>query len=115
MDGMTLLQEARAAGLIVSVEGGTLKIRGPRQAEVVAKKLIAHKPAVVNALRVETLPEPPPDLSPWDLDQEWYECWEERVCIMRYDGKMPVERAEALALADILRQMRIAGFSLPDT
>ena len=50
------------------------------------------------------LPEPPPDVSPWDLSPDLYERWEERVCIMHYDGRLPWKQAEALALADVLRQ-----------
>jgi hypothetical protein len=56
-----------------------------------------------------------PDVSPWDLPPEWYDAWGERACIMHYDGKLHWERAEALALADILRQMQSAGISLPTT
>jgi hypothetical protein len=33
-----------------------------------------------------------------------YERWEERVCIMHFDGRIPWRTAEALALADVLRQ-----------
>jgi hypothetical protein len=50
VDGIALLQQAHAAGLCVRVEGALLKIRGPRHAEPVAQKLIAHKAAVMAAL-----------------------------------------------------------------
>ncbi len=33
MDGLTLLTEARAAGLAVNALGGRLVVRGPRRAE----------------------------------------------------------------------------------
>lgn len=49
-----------------------------------------------------TPPEPPADVSPWDLPPDLYERWEERTCIMHYDNKMPWREAEALALADVL-------------
>jgi hypothetical protein len=42
------------------------------------------------------------DLSPWDLPLDLYELWEERVCIMHYDGRLTWEQAEALALAEVL-------------
>ena len=45
---------------------------------------------------------PPPDVSSWDLPPELYERWEERVCIMHYDGMIPWHTAEALALTDVL-------------
>jgi hypothetical protein len=44
-----------------------------------------------------------------DLPADWHELWDERAAIMEYDGGLPRERAEALALADILDQMRRAG------
>lgn len=50
------------------------------------------------------LSEPPTDVSPWDLPPKLYERWEERVCIMHFDGKIPWQSAEALALADVLGQ-----------
>lgn len=112
MDGMTLLHEARAAGLEVAVDHGRLVVRGPKRAEDLARRLLAHKREILSALAVETLPEAPPDVSPWDLPPDWFERWEERTCIMHYDGKLHWERAEALALADILRQMRAAGISI---
>jgi hypothetical protein len=50
MDGLTLLHEARAAGLMVTVEGGRLRVRGPRRADALARALLAHKEAVLRWL-----------------------------------------------------------------
>ena len=50
MDGMTLLAEARAAGLIVLSDGDRLVIRGLRSAEAIARRLLAHKADVMKAL-----------------------------------------------------------------
>ena len=50
MDGLNLLQEAKFAGLTVTAEGDLLRIRGPRHAEPVAKRLLAYKPVVMAAL-----------------------------------------------------------------
>src|SRR5271170_6073935 len=50
MDGLTLLRDARAAGLSVRTEGERLVIRGPRRAEPVVHVLIAHKPDIMAAL-----------------------------------------------------------------
>jgi len=36
-----------------------------------------------------------------DLPAEWHYAWDERAAIMEFDGNLPRERAEALALADI--------------
>jgi hypothetical protein len=50
-----------------------------------------------------------PTVTVADLPPEWHLLWDERAAIMEYDGGLPRERAEALALADILGQMRRAG------
>jgi len=46
------------------------------------------------------------DIRVEDLDPEWRVEWEERAAIMEYDGKLPRERAEAAALADIAGRIR---------
>src|SRR5438128_3800994 len=51
----------------------------------------------------------PPLITPDDLPADWHFLWDERAAIMEYDGKMPRERAEAFALVDVLRQMKLAG------
>lgn len=51
MDGLTLLDQARRAGLTVAVEGDRLRIRGPRAADAVARRLLADKPNVLAELR----------------------------------------------------------------
>jgi len=50
MVGLTLLDEARAAGLTVLADGDRLVVRGPRAAEAVARRLLEHKTAVLAAL-----------------------------------------------------------------
>ena len=49
---------------------------------------------------------PPALPGPDDLPGDWRVAWEERAAIMEYDGGLPRERAEALAMTDILRQMK---------
>jgi hypothetical protein len=46
------------------------------------------------------------DIRVEDLDPDWRVEWEERAAIIEYDGKMPRERAEALALTGIVARMR---------
>jgi hypothetical protein len=55
VDGVVrdLLREAAAAGLRVSVEGETLRIRGPKAGAPIAEQLAAHKPAVLALLTSE--------------------------------------------------------------
>jgi hypothetical protein len=52
MDGLTLLREARAAGLTIEADGQRLRIRGPRGAEPLVQQLVANKTAVLSALAV---------------------------------------------------------------
>jgi hypothetical protein len=47
--------------------------------------------------------------TPPDLPPEWHVDWDERAAILEYDGGHPRERAEALALKEILGLMRRAG------
>ena len=54
-------------------------------------------------------PDPAQALTPGDLPVEWWELWDERAAIMEFDGNMPRERAEALALADIVERMKREG------
>jgi hypothetical protein len=50
MDGLDLLAEARGAGLIVLAGGDRLIIRGPKSADAMARRLLAHKAVVLAAL-----------------------------------------------------------------
>ena len=102
MDGLTLLREAYAAGLSVQADGDRLRIRGPREAEAIAQRLIAHKAAVLAALTVQP---PGRGFGVEDLDMDWRVEWEERAAIMENDGGLPRERAEARALREIVREM----------
>ena len=47
-----------------------------------------------------------PGIGPDDLPGDWRIEWEERAAIMEYDGKLPREQAEALALAEVIAAMR---------
>jgi hypothetical protein len=48
-----------------------------------------------------------------DLEPEWRIDWEERAAILEYDGGHPRERAEALALSEVIRLMERAGVPVP--
>lgn len=96
MDGLTLVAEAERAGLSVSANGNALVVRGPRRAEPLARRLIANK---LLLLPLVSGPLPP----------EWHLLWDERAAIMEFDGGLPRERAEALAFAEVLEQMRLRG------
>ena len=53
MDSMTLLVEARVAGLDVRVEGDRLIVRGPKTAAPLAQQLLDRKPEVLELLSGE--------------------------------------------------------------
>jgi hypothetical protein len=55
MDGVSLLAQARAAGLTVGAVGDRLVIRGPRGGAPIAENLLAHKALVLAALRTACL------------------------------------------------------------
>jgi ribosomal protein L40E len=51
MEGLTLLQEAREAGLQIAVVGDSLEITGPRAAAPIVERIRQHKPEIMAALR----------------------------------------------------------------
>jgi len=53
VDGLTLLRQAREAGLRVGTDGDRLLIEGPRRLEAVARALLVEKPQVLRALSQE--------------------------------------------------------------
>jgi ribosomal protein S27AE len=56
MDGLSLLAEARRAGLSVHVEGDKLVVRGPKAAAPIAERLLANKTQVMAALHIAPAP-----------------------------------------------------------
>jgi hypothetical protein len=53
MGGLSLVAEARKAGLRLRVDGGRLIIRGPRSQEALAKRLLCHKAELMSLLAAE--------------------------------------------------------------
>jgi hypothetical protein len=43
------------------------------------------------------------------LPPDWHQLWDERAAIMEYEGKLPRERAEFLALLEVRRMMKESG------
>jgi hypothetical protein len=58
MDVMSLLNQAQAAGLAVTIRGDQLVVRGPKRAEAQAQELLQYKGAVMAALASITQPSP---------------------------------------------------------
>ena len=110
MDGLTLIREAKAAGLSVAVAGEQLIIRGPRQAEQVARKLIAHKSAVLAAIAVQddvgAAAEMHDDLPLHDEAEaaELRYAYAERVGIRLFDAGYSRREAERLAYGEAIER-----------
>ena len=118
MDGLTLVQQAQAAGLTVAVEGDRLRIRGPRRSEPMARRLLEQKPLVLAALSssstaptVAPVPEGGQEIIVADLPADWGLEFEERAAIREFEGGQLREHAEAEALREILDGMLAAGES----
>ncbi len=65
MGGLTLIREAREAGLTLEARDDRLVVTGPPAAEPLAGRLLARKPEVLAALRAESwfTTDPRPDLA----------------------------------------------------
>lgn len=118
MDGLSLLAEARASGLSVNAISGRLVIRGPRQAEAIAKRLIEAKVAVMAALAddagetgtIETR-SPTERIARSDLSKilppiEWLtpkqrRLWRERTRVYQSEGMGQIE-AETEAMSELV-------------
>ena len=74
MEALALLDRAHAAGLVVSVDGDMLVIRGPRSAEALARDLLEHKVEILSLLCQPEKPvgdgQPPPLDRPPSTEQE---------------------------------------------
>ena len=56
MDGVSLLDEARAAGIDLRIDGERLVVRGPRSAEAMARRLLARKSEVMALMAHDDAP-----------------------------------------------------------
>lgn len=56
MEGLTLLREAREAGLEIAVVGDSLEITGPKSAAPIVERIRQYKPEVMAALRAPCCP-----------------------------------------------------------
>src|SRR5512144_989443 len=111
MELLTLLHEARAAGLQLKIQSGGLSIRGPKSAGKLAKALGERKAEVVSILEVVSAlsgstsrkePDPSREVlrpadSAIDPDEQCRENFEERAAIIEYDGGLLRPEAERLA------------------
>ncbi len=85
MDGLGLLERARAAGLRVTVEEDTLVIRGPRTADALARELLAHKPEIMPLLSTRSCPRTVNTAPLWHAEEVARRVEAEGVCIFWSD------------------------------
>lgn len=98
-----LIGRARAAGLVLRAEGGTLRVRGPRRHETLVLELLARKQEVLQDLagEREAMPEPPTRLREGRLHR-WLRRW-------IYDHGTPVDSLRHQAEADRLAWPRVVA------
>jgi hypothetical protein len=88
---LSLVDEARNAGLRVELAGGRLRIRGPKRAAPLAHALLSHREAIVALLRPTYMypwPEVLPDLSRRIVDFiAWCLDCRQRSTFVRYSGR----------------------------
>jgi hypothetical protein len=51
--------------------------------------------------------------TPADLPADWHLVWDERAAIMEFEGGFPRERAEHLALLNVMDEIRRTGTAPP--
>ena len=100
MEGMTLLQEARTVGLIVTAEGNTLKISGPKRAQATARQLIDSKIDVLAALRADAIIAPIQAIDS-DMAAGLRYQWSERMAICQFEGGLTYPSAERIAIDEL--------------
>jgi hypothetical protein len=118
MEGLTLLRDARAAGLSLARDGDKLVIRGPRRAEAVAQRLLSRKVELIEALADATewparhrealthwralQPEHEAGRLAWgELQDRWHKLHGERVAPNLCAGcRRPIGDCETLDLGD---------------
>jgi hypothetical protein len=103
MDGLMLLNEAHAAGLDVVIDGNKLVVRGPRRAECVARKLLAHKREVMAAVAGVGPSTAAPITRVDSTDAaNWRELYVERAAFRQYEAGYRRDAAEQLAFGEVI-------------
>jgi hypothetical protein len=98
-----LLLESR--GVRLKPDGEKLIVDAPAGALTTVDRdlLVQLKPVLLAILQ--------PRMTPDELPGDWHFLWDERAAIMEFDGGLPRERAEVLALWEILQEMERASES----
>lgn len=96
-----LIDEVRAAGIAMLLDGDSLKLIGERDAiDRFIPELKAHKSEIVAALKAEQIA---------NRIEDFTELYEERAAIAEYDGGLSREQAEELAIRTAWRWVLSSG------
>ncbi len=76
------------------------------------ERVVACRPRAAVLERTHPLSGRPRAVGVEDLPEEWRIVWEERAAILEFEGGLPHEKAEALALDEVVEQARRAGVVL---
>src|SRR5262245_42510874 len=92
-----------ARGVVLTPRAGRLVVDAPAGAltDDDRRLLARHKAELIGLLAGVATPD--------DLPSDWHVAWDERAAILEFEGGIPRERAEALALAEIARLMAGPG------
>jgi len=104
MGGLTLLAEARAAGLRVTACGDRVRVSGPRRLAALARQVLAHKQEVLAALGKSPTPSWPPRdsrLAEWLIERR--QRWGERANALE-DAGLDWREAEQQAFQELLAE-----------
>src|SRR5437879_2863956 len=105
MRGLSLVHEARTAGLVLIRQGDELVIRGPKSAAPLARRLLDHKAEVLLVLDGERAADHP---------GAWHDFLEERAALRQYEGRYSRGDAERLAWEDLeCHWHRLCGERVP--
>ena len=91
MSAAKAVMEARAAGILLGVEGDDLVLEAPAPPPAALLGLLSHQKATIVALLR-------PGRDGWSAE-DWQVYFDERAGIAEFDGGLPRERSEALAFA----------------
>jgi hypothetical protein len=106
MNALDLLLDLERRRVVLAPHGEKLIVDAPTGALTVRDRdwLYELKPDLLAILE--------PNRTPDDLPPDGHQLWDERAAIMEFDGGLCRERAEALALADLLQSFEWATITL---
>jgi hypothetical protein len=103
MNLLDFFQQMVSRGVVLTARGGKLMVDAP------AGVLTEQDRAFLTRYKADLLALLAGPSSPAELAPEWHLLWDERAAILEYDGGLPRERAEALALAELVHHLDVGA------